>query len=280
MDLITVREIRVASTRDEVVFAPGERPLGGGTWLFSEQQDGLTGLVDLTGLGWPSVTETDTALSIAATCTIAELSRLTPHALRTGERGPSRGSQGGSPLFWQCANSLLASFKIWNVATVGGNLCVSLPAGSMTSLSAALDAEAVIWTTDGGERRVPVADFVTDVQSNVLAPGEVLRSIEIPRPSLTSRTGFRRIALSPLGRTGTLVIARLDATGEVVFTITGGTRRPVQLRFDELPNARALEQSVLAIGEWYSDAHGASDWRRAMSALLADELRIELEGIA
>ncbi len=49
MDLISVRETRVPRTRDELVFAPGERPLGGGTWLFSEPQPGLTGLVDLTG---------------------------------------------------------------------------------------------------------------------------------------------------------------------------------------------------------------------------------------
>ena len=266
MDLITVREVRVPSTRAELTFVPGERPLGGGTWLFSERQDALTGLVDLTGLGWPAVTETDAGLSIAATCTIAELSRLS--------------HPGGSPLFWQCANSLLASFKIWNVATVGGNICLALPAGSMTSLAAALDADAVIWTTNGGERRTPVASFVTDVQQNVLAPGEVLRSIDIPRKALASRTGFRRIALSPLGRTGTLVIAKLDPGGETVITVTGGTRHPAQLRFDELPSARALEQAVLGIDDWYSDAHGSPDWRRAMSALFAEELRIELGGAA
>ncbi len=287
MDLISVREIRVASTRAEVTFAPGERPLAGGTWLFSERQEGLTGLVDLTGLGWPAVTETDTALSVAATCTIAELSRLTPAALRSGNWSSARPGKdelpdvaSGSPLFWQCANSLLASFKIWNVATVGGNLCIALPAGPMTSLGAALDAEAVVWTSRGGERRLPIAEFVTGVQENALAPGEVLRAIDIPRRSLESRTGFRRIALSPLGRTGTLVIARLDLSGEVVFTVTGGTRRPIQLRFDELPSERALRHAVRAIDEWYSDAHGAADWRCAMSVLFAEELRIELGGAA
>jgi hypothetical protein len=73
MDLITVRELRVPRTRDELVFGEGERPLGGGTWLYSEPQPGLTGLVDLMGLGWPPLTITDDGLEIAATCTLAQL---------------------------------------------------------------------------------------------------------------------------------------------------------------------------------------------------------------
>jgi CO/xanthine dehydrogenase FAD-binding subunit len=265
MDLITVRETRVARSRDDIVFAPGEQPLGGGTWLFSEEQPGLTGLVDLTALGWQPVVESADALTIAATCTIAELSRI-----------PPRDDWPAHPLFGQTANSLLASFKIWNVATVGGNICTSLPAGPMISLASALDATALVWATDGSDRRLPVADFVTASRENDLAHGEVLRSIEIPKSALEARTGFRRIALSPLGRTGTLVIARVDSGGEAVFTVSGGTTRPRVLRFDELPSAQALKTAVESITEWFTDAHGAADWRRAMSTLFAEELRQEL----
>ena len=265
MDLITVRETRVARTRDDLIFAPGEHPLGGGTWLFSEEQPGLTGLVDLTTLGWQPVVETDATLTIAATCTIAELTRI-----------PEREGWLAHPLFSQTANSLLASFKIWNVATVGGNICTSLPAGPMIALAAATDATALVWATDGSDRRIPVADFVTASRENLLEHGEVLRAIEMPTSSLRSRTGFRRIALSPLGRTGTLVIARLDESGEAVFTVTGGTTRPRVLRFDELPSQSALADAVESITEWFTDAHGAADWRRAMSTLLAEELREEL----
>jgi len=268
MDLITVREIRVARTRDDIVLAPGEQPLGGGTWLFSEEQPGLTGLVDLTALGWQPLVESDAGLSIAATCTIAELSRIPEHE---GWRA--------HPLFSQTANSLLASFKIWNVATVGGNICTSLPAGPMISLGAATDATALIWSPDGTERRLAVADFVTASRENELLPGEVLRAVEIPTTSLTARTAFRRIALSPLGRTGTLLIARVDASGETVFTVSGGTTRPRVLRFDELPTAAALRQAVESITEWFTDPHGAADWRRAMSVLLAEELREELNAV-
>lgn len=256
MDLIGVREIRVARTRDDLRWLPGNRILGGGTWLFSEPQTDVETLVDLTELGWAPVTETDDGLSIAATCTVRELAGLTQ-----------------SPLFSQCANSLLASFKIWNVATVGGNIALALPAGAMTALAVTLDATLVLWTASE-ERRVAAAEFVTDVCSTVLAPGEVLRSIEIPRAALESRTGFRRISLSPLGRTGALVTARVGRG--VTFTVTGGTTRPVQLTFDRMPPADTLAASVADIDCWYDDPHGAPDWRRAMSILFAEELREEL----
>ena len=265
MDLTTVREIRTPSRRDEVVFAPGERPLGGGTWLFSERQPGLTGLVDLTSLGWAPIERAADVVSVAATCTIAELLRL-----------PSDDDWAGHPLIAQCADSLLASFKIWNVATVGGNVALGLPAGAMTSLMATFDATAVVWTTDGGERRVPVSAFVTGVVQNALEPGEVLRSLEVPIDSLRSRTGFRRISLSPLGRSGTLVTARLGLDGEFVVTVTAGTTRPVQLRFDEVPGERSLADALADVDCWYSDPHGDPDWRRAMSTRFAHELRVEL----
>jgi hypothetical protein len=35
MDLIGVREVRMAADRSDLVFAADEIPLGGGTWLFS-----------------------------------------------------------------------------------------------------------------------------------------------------------------------------------------------------------------------------------------------------
>lgn len=265
MDLIGVRDIRVPTTRSEVVFGDGDIPLGGGTWLYSEAQEGVTGLVDLTGLGWPAITFTDHALVVAATCTVAELSRL-----------PAGDGWTAHPLILQCVHSFLASFKIWNMATVGGNICTALPAGPMISLAVALDAHAVVWTADGGERTLLVADLVTGVRTTSLQRGEVLRSIEFPLATLTSRTAFRRIALSPLGRSGTLVIGRVDPGGATVFAITAATHRPHQLRFAGAPDAAELAHRIDEIDDWYWDPHGTPDWRRAMSVLLAEEIRVEL----
>lgn len=127
MDLNTVTGFRRAGSRPELALEPGERILGGGTWLFSEPQIATTGLVDLTGMGWPAIEYVDDGLRIGATCTIAELAAL-----------PQRDGWHAHPLFFQCATALLASFKIWNIATVGGNICQSFAAAGMVSLCVAL----------------------------------------------------------------------------------------------------------------------------------------------
>jgi CO/xanthine dehydrogenase FAD-binding subunit len=269
MDLIGVREVRMAVRRGDLVFAPDEIPLGGGTWLFSEEQPGLGGLVDLTGMGWePLVEQPDGGLTIAATCTLAELRAI-----------PPREGRAAHPLFATAVDALLGSWKIHRFATVGGNVCLALPAGPMTSLTAALDGVGVIWMPDGGERRVPIVSLVTGVCETVLAHGEVLRAVELPAAALSARVAHRRISLAHLGRSAAFVIGRMEARGTFVVTITAATPRPYQLRFPGLPSAEELADGINdLVRDWYDDPHGAPDWRRAMSLRFAEECRIELGG--
>jgi CO/xanthine dehydrogenase FAD-binding subunit len=200
VDLNTVSEFTPATAISS--WRDGDAWLGGGTWLFSEPQPQLRRLLDLSAFGWPPLTESASGLGIAATCTLAELARWRP--ARPGY-GPA------ATLARQCCDALLGSFKVQNVATVGGNICLSLPAGPMTSLTAALDGVA---TLIGKEtRQVAVADFVTGDNRNALRPGELLTRIDIPAAALTARTAFRQVSLSPVGRSAVRVIARRDAAG-------------------------------------------------------------------
>lgn len=264
MDLPALTEVRLPASRADLALSASVVPLGGGTWLYSQPQPHLTGLVDLTALGWtPWERRPDGGLSLAATCTIEQLVAIPPEWR-------------ASPLFRRCAESLLQSFKVWRTATVGGNVATALAAGAMIALGAALDGELVIWTPDGGERRERVEAFVLDQQVTTLAPGEVIRSIELSPGPLAARTGFRRISLAALGRAGTVVIARRDADDRFLVCVTGGTTRPEVLRFPSSPRADELADAVGRIGTWFTDAHGAADWRRAMSLRFAEELRQEL----
>lgn len=266
MDLL-LDSLRTPTTRAELALADGEAFLGGGTWLYSEPQPQLSGLVDLTALGWPALEHTDDGLRIAATCTLAELCRAELPA-----------AWAARDLIVQCCHALLASFKVWNVATVGGNVCASLPAGAMISLATALDGVAVIWTRDGDAWRQPVADLVTGPGTNTLARGEVLRAIELPEHALRARTAFRKTALSPLGRSAAVVVGRVDDDGAATFSLTAATPRPVVLRWGALPSAAELAAAVAAVPAWYDDVHGAPDWRAHVTALLAEEVRAELAG--
>jgi CO/xanthine dehydrogenase FAD-binding subunit len=265
MDLPRVTSVRTPRSRDELALQPGEAFLGGGTWLFSEPQPGITGLVDLTSMGWkPLAIRDDGALRIASTCTLERLHDIPPEL---GGRA--------HPVFRQAVRSFLAGFKVWHVATVGGNLCFSVPAGPIPVLACVLDASIAIWGPDR-KRRVPAAEFVTGVLENALGPGELVRAIDVPATALAARTAWRKLALSPLGRAGVFVAARLEESGRFAVAIGGSLPRPRVLDFERMPAAGELAEAVAAIGGWYEDPHGSAPWRRAMSLRLAAEVRDEL----
>lgn len=257
MDLNTVLEI--SDGRTYTGWEPGDAWLAGGTYLFSEPQPHLRRLVDLSRMGWePLVTQPDGSLEIAATCTVA---RLAAHP---------------APLFEQCARAFLASFKIWNVATVGGNLCNALPAGPMISLTAALDGRCQLRAPDGAHRELPVTDFVLGAGHNALLPGELLRSVTLPAAALRRRTAFRQASLSTLGRSAVLVIGTRADDGATDLTITAATPRPVRLTFPAPPSGADVHAAVAELDDWFDDVHGDPAWRRHLTFRFAEEIRTEL----
>jgi CO/xanthine dehydrogenase FAD-binding subunit len=273
MDLNTITEVARPQSREQLpLWTAGDAWLAGGTWLFSEPQAHLVRLIDLTDLKWPALTVDETRLTIAATCTIAQLDALIcpPEWI-------------ASPLINQCCRAFLASFKIWKTATVGGNLCMSLPAGPMISLTTALDGVCTVWKAGGGEQRVRVVDFVMGDQRNVLAPGDLLRQIDIPLAALKRRTAFRQISLTPIGRSAALLIGSIDSGGALALTVTASTARPVQISFSGMPGAGELRAAILhriPDALYHDDVHGEPAWRKQMTLRLAEEIHTELQGAA
>ncbi|MGA2053179.1 MAG: FAD binding domain-containing protein, partial [Opitutales bacterium] len=260
------RPTRAEDVKD---WQPGFAWLAGGTWLFSEPQISTHTLIDLEKLGWPALTASAAGLEIAATCKVAELNRLAaPPEWRA------------APLFSECCHAFLASFKIWNAATVGGNICMSLPAGPMISLTAALEGVCTLWPRQGAAREVPVVDFVTGNHTNVLAPGELLRSIFLPAAALKKARAFRRFTLTQLGRSEVLLIGtRCPERGTFLLTITAATLRPVPLRFASIPSAAELKTAIdeAVPPELYlKDTHGSPEHRRHLTYYYAEQIRREL----
>jgi CO/xanthine dehydrogenase FAD-binding subunit len=272
MDLNTITEVAHPGTREQLpVWSAGDAWLAGGTWLFSEPQAHLARLIDLADLKWPALTIGEAGLSIAATCTVAQLDGLAcpPEWL-------------AAPLINQCCRAFLASFKIWKTATVGGNLCMSLPAGPMISLTAALDGVCTIWKAEGGEHQIDVVGFVTGDNRNVLAPGDLLRQIDLPLAALKRRSAFRQISLTPLGRSAALLIGSIGNDGGLALTVTASTVRPVRISFPAIPSASELREAILHHipgALYHDDVHGKPAWRKHMTLRLAEEIRAELQGL-
>jgi len=270
MNLNTVAEVKRPRTLDEIQgWHPGNAWLAGGTWLFSEPQVHTDTLIDLELLGWPSLAVTNEGLEIGATCKIAELYAFTaPKAWNA------------ATLIAECCRSFLSSFKIWNEATIGGNIVMSLPAGPMISLTVALEAEYELWPRDGEPRRVPAVDFVTGVHANVLMPGELLRSIRLPARALAKRHAFRRASLTHLGRSSVLLIGT-RGDDEVLLTVTAATTKPIQIRLAKPSSAHDMREAIDAAipAELYlDDVHGSPAHRRHLTRQFAREICEELLG--
>ena len=271
MNLNTIEEVRSASATSNGDFAwrDGDSWLAGGTWLFSEPQPHLRRLIDLRGFNWEPLEVSDAGLRIAATCKIADLYAF--------EAPPDWTA---APMIDECCRAYLASFKIWNTATVGGNICMSLPAGPMISLTTSLEGVYTLRALDGSERQIPAVEFVTGNHQNILQPGELLRAIDLPVSALRKRAAFRRVSLTHMGRSTALVIgttASPDAT--FVLTVTAATPYPMQLTFAEVPDARTLRERLhgeIPDSGYFDDVHGSPEYRKHMTHYFAEQIRAEL----
>jgi CO/xanthine dehydrogenase FAD-binding subunit len=272
MDLHTVNRVRRPAQAEEISsWEPGFAWLAGGTWLFSEPQVNTHTLIDLEALRWPALQPSENGLEIAATCKVVELDQFTDKAPRDWK---------AAPLFRHCCRSFLSSFKIWNEATVGGNIVMSLPAGPMISLTAALEGVCTLWPRSGGPRQLPVVDFVTGNNKNVLAPGELLRAIHLPAHALRKPFVFRRFTLTHLGRSEVLLVGTLcPLRGRFLLTITAATLRPVQLSFAGIPAAAELKRAIddaVPSSQYLDDTHGSPAHRQHLTYYFAEQIRTEL----
>jgi CO/xanthine dehydrogenase FAD-binding subunit len=270
MNLNTVTDVKQPLSVEEIEeWRDGYAWLAGGTWLFSTPQVGTHTLIDLQSLRWPALQVSADGLEIAATCTLAELARIDAPA-----------TWKAAPLFKRCCDSLLASFKVWNAATVGGNICMSLPAGSMISLTASLEGTYTLWPRDAAPRKVAAVDFVAGNHANVLQSGELLRSIHLPASALCKRFAFRRASLTHAGRSAIIVIGTQNpGSGDLVLTVTAATAKPFQLRFASVPDGQTLREAIffsIPEADYFNDVHGSARYKRHLTYYFAEQIRVEL----
>ena len=75
---------------------------------------------------------------------------------------------------------VFGSRQIRNRATMGGNIVTASPIGDSAPVLLALDARVVL-ASESGERTLPMSDFFVSYRKTALQPGEILKTIIIPR---------------------------------------------------------------------------------------------------
>ncbi len=184
---------------------------------------------------------------------------------------------------------LFASPLIRNRATLGGNLATASPIGDSAPMLLALAAEVRIASLTG-ERTAKLHDFFLGYRKTQLAPGEILRSIRIPKP-LPELVRFYKAAKRAMDDISTVAacfaITR-DADNRITRArLAFGGVAAVPLRVPEAE--RQLEstlgtpadltrakQILAATLKPMSDHRGSADYRLALTQSLLDKFWSEL----
>lgn len=138
-------------------------------------------------------------------------------------------------------------------ATIGGNLVNASPAADGTPGLMALDAELILQSRAGGERRVPVTDFPTGPSMTVLKEGELITAIEFPSAAgygaSFEKVGHRRSLV--ISTVCVATVLKLDEAGGKIddIRIALAGVGPVPVRLDECEDALKGQAVSAAIVE-------------------------------
>jgi len=212
--------------------------------------------------------ETDTSIRIGAAVPLTEI----------GKRWR------GAPRVVHEWLDLFASPPIRNRATLGGNLATASPIGDAAPLLLALDASLHIVGGDG-HRVQPLSSFFTGYRRTVLQRGEILATVEIPKP-LPEFVRFYKVAKRRLDDISTVAAAMAidrDRAGRVRrarFAFGGVAASPVLIADAERAilgqawNESVVErvQEVLdRVLAPMSDHRGTREYRREVSKSLIEK---------
>lgn len=229
--------------------------LAGGTWLFSEPQPHLKTLVDMQPLGWSEIEVTPDNLIIGATCILSKLLEYPWDKEWVAMEG-----------FKSAVSALSASFKVTNLATVGGNICLALSVGTLAPVMIAMDASYEIWNLQGEARKVAASYFQIGLRKTILQPGEVLRRILIPLANLQWKVNYQRFGIAASDPALVIVVSAVNQlTGKLRLVIGASVPAPLFWEFDdiEMKNLAFLEDV-----NFIEDAKGSAIYRREITEVL------------
>ncbi|MFA6939554.1 MAG: FAD binding domain-containing protein [Clostridiaceae bacterium] len=104
----------------------------------------------------------------------------------------------------------MASPGIRNLATIGGNIGNSSPAGDSLPILYAMDAELVL-AEKNSRRIVPIIDFITGPGKNIRKDNEIIKEIRIPK------VNYNKIMIKKVGTRLSTALSKLSFAGLAVL---------------------------------------------------------------
>lgn len=184
------------------------------------------------------------------------------------------------PALAEVAN-LIGGTQIQGRASAGGNLCNAAPSADFIPILIALRAACRI-AGAGGTRTVAVEDFCTGPGRNVLQPGELLVSLDLPPPD--PHSGARYLRLIPrnemdIAIAGAGVAVVLDdgvfRSARIALASVAPTPLYVREAGEALAgkpvnaeNIQAAAELARAAAKPITDMRGTTEYRRHLCAVL------------
>jgi xanthine dehydrogenase molybdopterin binding subunit/xanthine dehydrogenase small subunit len=146
---------------------------------------------------------------------------------------------------------VFGSRQIRNRATMGGNIVTASPIGDSAPVLLSLDAQVVL-ASPAGERQLPIEQFFVGYRKTALQPGEILKTIILPRisTSLTSKRRYYKVSKRREMDISTVAGAfhlQLDSDNRIIHArLAFGGVAAMPMR------ARAVEQQLIGC-TWSSD---------------------------
>ncbi|MBC7170273.1 xanthine dehydrogenase family protein subunit M [Candidatus Bipolaricaulota bacterium] len=256
----------------------GGQPLAGGTDLFVRLQKGVARPGFLVYVG-----ELPELRLVRGTEEEVEIGAAVTHAAILAHPATAR-----VPVL-RLALQTIGSPALRHMGTLGGNLANASPAGDGLVPLYLLDARVNL-AGPGGERSLPVAEFVRGPGKTALRPGELIRSITVPLPKDGAQAYFRKV-----GRRRALLIA-VASLGALVWLEEGviaearlalGSVAPTVIRPREVERALVgrpltvealaeLRDALSSAVQPISDLRASADYRRRVAGNLLLDLASQL----
>ncbi len=173
----------------------------------------------------------------------------------------------------------VATVRIRNQGTIGGNIAHADPAQDPPPMLIALGAQVVL-TSQSGERVVPLDEFFVDYLTTTLKPGEVLTAIRLPPLPTGTRATYEKFLPRTHDDYATVSVAAtlwLDGDGrctDVHVALGGAAGIPVHAKSvedalrGETPTDQRISEAaalVLDVVDPPDDARGSSAYKRRMA---------------
>lgn len=138
---------------------------------------------------------------------------------------------------------VIATIRIRNQATLGGNLVHADPAQDPPPVLIALDATIDVVKAGGGARTIAMESFFTDFFETTLGAGELVRSVKVPPMPAGSRLAYKKFLPRTEDDYATVSVAvRLGVDGN-------GTCKDIRIGLGALAvtplRAKAVEKALL-----------------------------------